>query len=98
MGEQAEPGAADTLCEAMTAAASIFPTFFLPGFECSTFDWKDQGRRNLTAETRHVEHAQEDYALLQRLGIGVAREGIPWPFVDRGGTYDFSSIDPLIEA
>ena len=98
MGEQAEPGAADALCEAMTAAASIFPTFFLSGFECSTFDWKDQGRRNLTAETRHVEHAQEDYALLQRLGIGVAREGIPWPFVDRGGTYDFSSIDPLIEA
>jgi len=60
----------------MPADTSIFPTFFLSGFECSTFDWKDQGRRNLIAETRHLEHAHEDYALLQRLGIGVAREGI----------------------
>lgn len=83
----------------MPADTSIFPTFFLSGFECSTFDWKDQGRRNLIAETRHLEHAHEDYALLQRLGIGVAREGILWPFVDRGGgRYDFSSVDPLIAA
>jgi hypothetical protein len=25
----------------------IVPTFFLSGFECSTFLWKDQGRRDL---------------------------------------------------
>ncbi len=28
----------------------------------------------------------------------MAREGIPWPLVDRDGCYDFSSIDPMIEA
>ena len=55
----------------------IFPTFFLSGFECSTFVWKDQGRRNLCAETKHSEHAQEDYALLRGLGIAVARESVP---------------------
>lgn len=83
----------------MPAARGIFPTFFLSGFECSTFEWKDQGRRNLVAETRHLEHAQEDYAFLRHLGVGVAREGAPWPFIDKGnGRYDFSSIDPLIEA
>jgi len=83
----------------MPADASIFPTFFLSGFECSTFLWKDQGRRDLVAETRHREHAQEDYAFLRHLGIGVAREGVPWPLVDRGGgRYDFSLIEPLIEA
>jgi beta-glucosidase/6-phospho-beta-glucosidase/beta-galactosidase len=83
----------------MPAASSIFPTFFLSGFECSTFDWKDQGRRNLVAETRHLEHAQDDYAFLRHLGIGVAREGAPWPLIDKGrGRYDFSHIDPLIEA
>src|SRR5215210_4327711 len=76
----------------------IFPTFFLSGFECSTFVWKDQGRRNLCAETKHPEHAEEDYALLRRLGIAVAREGIPWPLVDHAGSYDFSLIDPMIEA
>lgn len=78
---------------------SIFPTFFLSGFECSTFLWKDQGRRDCSAETMHLRHAQEDYAFLRHLGIGVAREGCPWPFVDLGGgRYDFSCLDPLIEA
>jgi beta-glucosidase/6-phospho-beta-glucosidase/beta-galactosidase len=78
--------------------AGIFPTFFLSGFECSTFIWKDQGRRDLVAETQHREHVEEDYAFLRSLGIAVARQGIPWPFVDKGGTYDFSSLDPFIAA
>ena len=83
----------------MPAAQSIFPTFFLSGFECSTFDWMDKGRRNLVAETRHLEHAQEDYAFLRHLGIGVAREGAPWPLIDKGGgRYDFSHIEPFLEA
>jgi hypothetical protein len=78
--------------------ASIFPTFFLTGFECSTFRWKDQGRRDLVAETRHRAHAQADYQGLREIGIAVAREGIPWPLVDRGATYDFSLLDPLLDA
>ena len=82
----------------MAEKPGIFPTFFLSGFECSTFVWKDQGRRNLIAETRHREHAAEDYDLLRQLGIAVAREGIPWPLVDQGGAYDFSCIDPMIAA
>jgi len=76
----------------------IFPTFYLSGFECSTFLWKDQGRRDLAQETRHWDHAAEDYSILRRLGIAVAREGIPWPMVEQGGSYDFSRIDPLIDA
>ena len=80
------------------AASAIFPTFFLSGFECSTFLWKDQGRRDLCEETQHRVHADEDYRFLGSLGIAVAREGIPWPLVDRGGEYDFSYIDPFLEA
>jgi beta-glucosidase/6-phospho-beta-glucosidase/beta-galactosidase len=82
----------------MTRRPGIFPTFFLSGFECSTFVWKDRGRRDLVAETRHREHADADYRLLHDLGIAVAREGVPWPMVDRAGTYDFSLVDPLIAA
>jgi beta-glucosidase/6-phospho-beta-glucosidase/beta-galactosidase len=80
------------------AHPGIFPTFFLSGFECSTFIWKDQGRRDLAAETQHREHLDEDYALLRSLGIAVAREGIPWPFIDCDGACDFSALDPFIEA
>jgi beta-glucosidase/6-phospho-beta-glucosidase/beta-galactosidase len=82
----------------MARQEGIFPTFFLSGFECSTFCWKDQGRRDLVDETQHREHAAEDYDVLSGLGIAVAREGIPWPMVDNGRGYDFSPIDPMIDA
>lgn len=74
----------------MAKRPGIFPTFFLSGFECSTFLWSDKRRRNLNAETQHDTHALEDYGILRDLGIAISREGIPWPLVDRGGTYDFS--------
>jgi hypothetical protein len=82
----------------MAQKPGIFPTFFLSGFECSTFEWKEVGRRDLCDETRHREHADEDYAMLRGLGIAVAREGVPWPMVDRGGAYDFSPIDRFLAA
>src|SRR5215213_499166 len=83
----------------MSSRPGIFPTFFLSGFECSSFDWKNRGRRDLSSELQHYQHADEDYAMLPRLGIAVAREGIPWPLVDRGmGEYDFSPIDVFLAA
>lgn len=82
----------------MAQRPGIFPTFFISGFECSTFLWKDKQRRNLIAETQHDRYAQEDYNLLRSLGIDVAREAIPWPLVDRQGSYDFSCIDPMLNA
>lgn len=82
----------------MAQRPGIFPTFFISGFECSTFLWKDKKRRNLVAETQHDRFAMKDYELLRHLGIAVAREGIPWPLVDQGGRYDFSLIDPMIDA
>ncbi|MDQ3870011.1 MAG: b-glycosidase, partial [Chloroflexota bacterium] len=78
--------------------ASIFPTFFLSGFECSTFLWKDRGRRDLVAETQHRENARDDYALLRDLGIAVSREGVPWPLVETRSGYDFASVDVLLDA
>ena len=65
----------------MARHPGIFPTFFLSGFECSNFLWKDGKRRNLVAETGHDRHAAEDYRILNTLGIAVSREGIPWPLV-----------------
>jgi beta-glucosidase/6-phospho-beta-glucosidase/beta-galactosidase len=82
----------------MAAHEGIFPTFFLSGFECSTFLWRDQGRRDLVDETQHLQHAREDYQILRDLGIAVSREGIPWPLVEKRGYYDFSRIDPLLAA
>lgn len=82
----------------MAKKPGIFPTFFISGFECSTFLWRDKKRRNLVAETQHDKYANEDYRLLSEFGIAVAREGIPWALVDKNGKYDFSPIDPMIDA
>ena len=84
----------------MAQRTGLFPTFFLSGFECSTFRWgEDKRRRDLNAELQHYQHADEDYAFLRPLGVAVAREGIPWPLVDKGdGEYDFSAIDPFLAA
>ncbi len=82
----------------MTQRPGIFPTFFISGFECSTFLWKERQRRNLIAETQHDRHVQEDYRILRSLGIAVAREAIPWPLVDHQGHYDFSGLDPILDA
>ncbi|RNI28946.1 family 1 glycosylhydrolase [Rufibacter latericius] len=82
----------------MANRPGIFPTFFISGFECSTFLWKDKKRRNLVQETQHDLFVEQDYQILRKLGIAVSREGIPWPLVDTAGRYDFSVIDPMIEA
>lgn len=77
----------------------IFPTFFFAGFECSTFVWKDGKRKDYVALTGHDKHVERDYSALMDLGIGVVREAIRWPFVDKGnGKYDWSGVQPFIDA
>lgn len=87
-----------TMKRFMAKKPGLFPTFFISGFECSTFIWKQKGRRNLIEETQHDRYADHDYQLLNSLGIGVSREGALWPIVDGGWNYDFSSLDPAIDA
>jgi beta-glucosidase/6-phospho-beta-glucosidase/beta-galactosidase len=83
----------------MREGSEIFPTFFISGFECSTFIWKGNKRRkNLINETQHDKQALIDYQILKSLRISAAREAIPWPFVDRGGNYDFSCLDNILVA
>jgi hypothetical protein len=78
---------------------ALFPTFFMAGFECSTFVWKDGARKDYVALTGHDRHLQDDYRRVEELGIGVVREAIRWPMVDRGGgKYDWSTVDPVLEA
>jgi hypothetical protein len=57
---------------------SIFPAFFLSGFECSTFCWKDRGRRELAAETQHwdwIRRITVSFGAWASLSAGRARPG-----------------------
>ena len=81
------------------AEVGLFPTFFMAGFECSTFVWKDGERKDFVALTGHDRHLKDDYRKVQQLGLGVVREAIRWPLVDTGGgRYDWSSVDPFLAA
>jgi beta-glucosidase/6-phospho-beta-glucosidase/beta-galactosidase len=71
----------------------------MAGFECSTFVWKDGERKDYIALTGHDRYLEEDYRRVEELGIGVVREAIRWPLVDRGrGRYDWSTVDPVLAA
>jgi len=52
----------------------------------------------MQAVTQHDVLAREDYRLLKEFGISTARDGIRWTLVDRGGSYDFSSFAPMLQA
>src|SRR5690349_17196292 len=86
------------------AAPSLFPSFFLAGFECAT-PINRQGRRiDPLAATEHDRRALEDYQALQRVGIHAVREGVRWNLIDRQGArasrsrYDFRPLRPFVEA
>ena len=76
----------------------MFRSFYLAGFECATGynmhgEWIDQ-----IAATEHDLHVEADYARLAQVGIHAVREAIRWPLVDSGGRYDFSSVQPFVDA
>lgn len=69
------------------------------GFECSTHRRRDGRRLDVLAATRHDAHAADDYAQLAGLGIRTVRDGFRWHLVERrAGTYDFSSVRPMVRA
>lgn len=90
----------------LPADSSIFKSFWIGGFECSTHRLprrKTMGRfagqrLDLIASTRHDEFAFEDYARLQEFGIRTARDGVRWHLIDKGSRYDFSSLLPMLQA
>jgi hypothetical protein len=85
--------------ETALSGDAIFPTFFMAGFECSTFVWKDRERKDYVAATGHDRHLENDFAAAMDLGIGAVREAIRWPQVDLGGgRYDWSSVRAVQDA
>lgn len=52
----------------------------------------------MLAVTQHDVHLANDYELLKSVGISTARDGVRWPLIDRGGSFDFSSLTPAAHA
>jgi beta-glucosidase/6-phospho-beta-glucosidase/beta-galactosidase len=77
----------------------VFSSFWMAGFESACHINRDGVRLDMIAATQHDRFVREDYARLVRVGIRTVRDTVRWHLVERTpGTYDFSSMDPMIAA
>ena len=90
-----------------SADSSLFQSFWIGGFECSTHRLSRRKalgrfagvRLDLIAATRHDEFVVQDYERLQQVGIRTARDGVRWHLIEKNASrYDFSSLVPMLRA
>ena len=78
---------------------TIFKSYLMGGFECSTHRNREKGRVDVIAETRHDEFARRDYERLLSVGMKTARDGARWHLIEKTPLeYDFSSLENQAEA
>jgi hypothetical protein len=78
---------------------SLFDSFFLGGFECSTHRRSDGRRLDLIDSTGHDSHAMTDYTTLVGQGVRTVRDGLRWHLIETSpGHYDWSSFLPQLRA
>jgi hypothetical protein len=79
---------------------SLFDSFFMAGFECSTQRRRDGKRLDLLASTGHDRLVLQDYRQVAGLGLYTVRDGLRWHLVEAGlpGRYDWSSFLPMLRA
>ena len=78
---------------------TIFRSFFMGGFECSTHRLRSGRRLDVVGSTAHDRFALPDYERLVKLGIRTARDGLRWHLIERSpGTYDFGSVLSMLLA
>lgn len=78
---------------------SIFDSFMMGGFECSTHRRNDQRRLDLIAATGHDRWVAQDYVNMASVGLGCVRDGLRWHLIEqRPGRYDWSSFLPMLRA
>ncbi|WP_126972046.1 beta-glucosidase [Xanthomonas sp. BRIP62411] len=78
---------------------TVFDSFFMAGFECSTHRRRDGRRLDLIAGTRHDRWAENDYRAVSAHGMRTARDGLRWHLIEqRPGQYDWSSFLPMLHA
>ena len=81
------------------SGATLFNSFCLGGFECSSHRRIDGTRLDLLAATHHDRLALCDYLQLQEHGIRAVRDGVRWHLIETSpGRYDWSSFLPMLRA
>ena len=68
------------------------------GFEGACHINRSGTRLDLIAATQHDVQAAADYRLVRAVGMATVRDGVRWPSVEHGGSYDFASFVPMLRA
>jgi beta-glucosidase/6-phospho-beta-glucosidase/beta-galactosidase len=76
----------------------LFQSFWIGGFESATHINRSGVRIDMVSATQHDVEVDGDYARLAEWGIRTVREGARWNLIQTGGGYDFSSLEPTLEA
>lgn len=76
----------------------LLKSFWIAGFECSCHINTAGTRLDMTAALQHDLYAADDYRRLGELGIAVARDGLRWHLIDRGGEFHWQSWLPMLDA
>jgi beta-glucosidase/6-phospho-beta-glucosidase/beta-galactosidase len=78
---------------------SLFDSYFLGGFECSTHRRRRGRRLDLLAMTGHDRAVAQDYRWMVQHGIRTVRDGLRWHLIETSsGRYDWSSFLPMLHA
>jgi beta-glucosidase/6-phospho-beta-glucosidase/beta-galactosidase len=78
---------------------TLFDSYFLAGFECSTHRTRQGQRLDLLAMTGHDRAVAEDYRWMVRHGIRTVRDGVRWHLIERSSSrYDWSSFLSMLHA
>ncbi|HVV47933.1 MAG TPA: hypothetical protein VHC72_22125 [Bryobacteraceae bacterium] len=82
----------------MILDSTVFRSFWMGGFECSSHINSKGRRLDMTAAVQHDQFCQDDYRRLREAGMLTARDGLRWHLIDSGGAYDWSSWIPMLDA
>jgi hypothetical protein len=78
---------------------TLFDSYFLGGFECSTHRPRHGKRLDLLAATGPNQAVAEDYQWMVRHGIRTVRDGVRWHLIETSSSrYDWSSFLPMLHA
>src|SRR5919199_563353 len=78
---------------------TVFQSFLMGGFECSTHRRRDRLRLDVIDSTKHDVYAVSDYRALQSAGIWTVRDGLRWHLIEKSPRrYEWSSFLPMLHA
>jgi beta-glucosidase/6-phospho-beta-glucosidase/beta-galactosidase len=78
---------------------TVFSSFWMGGFESACHITRQGKRLDMIAATQHDRFVEADYLRLRQVGMTSVRDTVRWHLIEtREGIYDWSSLDPMIEA